>query len=83
MTCVKTGCDVYLESHGGALHGDMFRIGNVWIFHHCGMETVNFEADEMSCDYVFMNSSAAPGEGDLYLESACIIAFVDNDVEEL
>lgn len=31
MTCVKTGCEAYLEEYRSWVHGDAFRVGDVII----------------------------------------------------
>lgn len=71
MTCLMTGADVYLKSHGGVLHGDMFGVGDVYIFHHCGMDTMKFgPCRESECDYAFDVDCF----GGVWIESAKIIA---------
>jgi hypothetical protein len=69
MTCVKTGCDVRLDSHGAILHGDMFLVGGVYILHHCGEDTMRWGGDMRECDYVFHD-----GYDDEWISSAEIIA---------
>lgn len=83
MTCIKTGCYVYLASHGGVLHGDMFRVGDTFILHHCGMNSMSFgPRAESICDFTF-NDSGHVFEGDrMYLDSAKIIAMAAHLVEE-
>ncbi len=34
MTCIKTGADVFLPTHGATIHGDLFEIGDVYILAH-------------------------------------------------
>lgn len=31
MTCIRTGANVYLYSHGASVHGDLFEVGDVYI----------------------------------------------------
>ena len=31
MTCIKTGANVYLYTHGASIHGDLFEVGDVYI----------------------------------------------------
>ncbi len=78
MTCVKTGADVYLSSHGAVLHGDMFKVGDVYIFHHCGAHTMRFGEDKYTCDYEFHD-----GYDDLWLESSNIIAIPSHWVSKI
>ena len=83
MTCIRTGCDVYLASHGGVLHGDMFKVGDVYILHHCGMHTMRFgPCRESECDYAF-NDIGPVYDGDcMYLDSAQVIAMKGYLVDE-
>ena len=83
MTCVKTGCDVYLASHGGVLHGDMFMVGNVYILHHTGMQHMRCGHDRApQADYAF-NDCGPVSDGDcMYLDSRNVIALKDYLVEE-
>lgn len=76
MTCIKTGANVLLTSHGGVLHGDMFLVGDTFIFHHCGMNTMSYE--DKHCDYVFGRDTFGDCEVIdsycMWLDSANIIA---------
>ncbi len=38
MTCLKTGCDIFLVNYGAFAHGDLHKVGNCLIFHHCGVD---------------------------------------------
>lgn len=84
MTCIKTGCDVYLASQGSVLHGDMFKVGGVYILHHCGMDTMSFgPCAESRCDFAFNDSDHALNEVNcMYLDSEDIIAMAAHLVEE-
>lgn len=83
MTCIKTGCDVYLESHCGVLHGDMFKVGDVFILHHCGMNTMSFgPCAESLCDFEFLDADDHAFGDCMYLDSANIIAMAANLVRE-
>lgn len=82
MTCIKTGCDVYLESHGGVLHGDMFRIGDVFILHHCGMNTMSFGPCAELCDFEFLDVGPVFDGDSMFLDSANIIAMPAYRVDE-
>jgi len=31
MTCIKTGADVLLDSHGATVHGDLYEVGDTYI----------------------------------------------------
>lgn len=35
MTCIKTGADVYLDSHDATIHGDLYLVGRTYIL-TCG-----------------------------------------------
>lgn len=74
MTCIKTGCDVYLKSHGGALHGDMFKVSDVYILHHCSMDKMDHDMLESDCDYIFDAGPAAYLGEDLALGAVNIVA---------
>lgn len=82
MTCIRTGCDVYLASHGGVLHGDMFKVGDTYILHHTGMETMRFDGCLGGCEYSF-NDIGPVYDGDcMYLGSAQVIAMKSYLVDE-
>jgi hypothetical protein len=42
--CLKTGANVWLQSHSCVLHGDLFKVGSTWMLHHTGMENAVYNA---------------------------------------
>lgn len=40
--CIKTGANVYLQSHDAIVHGDLYRIGDTWYLVHCDEDTWNY-----------------------------------------
>lgn len=42
--CIKTGANVWLQSHSCVLHGDLFKVGEVWMLHHTGMENAVYNS---------------------------------------
>lgn len=43
MPCIKTGCHIYLETHGEYFWGDGFKVGNTYYFRITSHETPEFE----------------------------------------
>jgi len=81
MTCIKTGADVYLASRAGVLHGDMFLVGEVYIFHHTGMRFMQYgPCAESEYDFAFNDDDGREAET-MYLNSANIIAMTADLVQ--
>jgi len=57
--CKKTGANVFLTSHGGYLHGDMFLLEGVYYLRYVG--DVQYGKDADHCDYV-LDNDGLPGE---------------------
>lgn len=84
MSCIKTGCDVYLASHCGVLHGDMFKVADVYILHHTGMENMKIgnTGRWYLCHFTF-NDYGPVFDGDcMYLDSVNIISMNGYLVDE-
>jgi hypothetical protein len=49
--CRKTGADVWVTSHCGYLHGDVYKVGDVYYLRYVG--TVLHDKSADACDYIF------------------------------
>lgn len=57
--CRKTGANVWITSHECILHGDLFRVGDVWILHYVeGQRYGVSPAERAACHAVFNDESA-------------------------
>jgi len=45
MTCIRTGADIWLVSHGAVVHGDLFQIDDVFALNSCGEDTWDYPHD--------------------------------------
>lgn len=77
--CIKTGADLWVESHQAYFHGDAFLVAETFIFHHTG-EPIHLDADQSPnsakahCRYILDDSSIFDQQTILYLDSSRIIA---------
>ena len=53
--CVKTGCNAYMTSHGGYLHGDIFYLEGVYYLRFVG--GVQYGCTPEQCDFVIDNEN--------------------------
>lgn len=52
--CIKTGANVWIESEGAALHGDLFRVGSTYLLKHTGRYDFAVTKDE--CEAIWMDT---------------------------
>ena len=51
MTCIHTGCDVWLDSQEAMLHGDLYHIKGVYVLDHTGVYL--HSEDKAQANYIF------------------------------
>lgn len=73
--CIKTGANVWLESHGAAIHGDLYAVNGVILLRylpHSQYMRDDLTADD--CDMVFLDRQA---ERNAMLHPDCVTDFLN------
>lgn len=53
--CIKTGANVWIDSHGAALHGDLYHVAGVYVLRYVGARLI----EPKKCDAIFLAIEAA------------------------
>ncbi len=79
--CIKTGCDVLIESHQAVLHGDLYVCGEMYVLRYIASGDFIYETDRIANAQVsFFNSACDHADHEmqwctpdnLQLEGACV-----------
>lgn len=83
MTCIKTGADVWLDSHQCVIHCDVFKVGSSVVLHHTGRAHWGYrehwqtnEGMQTYCDYILHDRDA--GRNVEYLDGDANVIVIDS-----
>lgn len=64
--CIKTGCDVFITSHGTVLHGDLYKLETVYILRYGIGQAFNDNPKAIKKCFAQFDDAKAEHEGNLF-----------------